>query len=106
MNASAPGRVAARGRARRVVLSALAAMLDAATPKCPLCAAAMLCALGVGSPINSTWLQPLAAALLLLGASIWNAATRRRAGCEARCGHESCGVVLGRRGVAGSDAGI
>lgn len=66
MNPSAPVRIAVKGRSGNVGLSVFTAALIAAMPMCPLCAMALMSALGVGSIIGSAWLQPLAVALLLL----------------------------------------
>lgn len=56
----------ARGRAGSVGFSALATVLVAAMPKCPLCWVALMSTLGVGSVVDSAWLRPLALALLLV----------------------------------------
>src|SRR5262245_43330232 len=49
-------------------------------PKCPICWMALMSALGVGSTINSSWLQPVAIALLLLSVSALYMGARRRQG--------------------------
>jgi hypothetical protein len=78
-------RPAAGGGTGHVGFSALTTVLVAAAPKCPLCWVALTSALGVGSVINSTWLQPLAVALLLLSASALLLRARRRGGYGPFC---------------------
>ena len=68
MDPSAPVQIAVKGRSCDVGLSVFTAALITAMPKCPLCAMALMSALGVGSLVGSTWLQPLSVALLLLSA--------------------------------------
>jgi hypothetical protein len=70
--------IAIKGSSRNVGVSALAAVLVAATPKCPLCWMALTSALGVGSVVNSAWLQPLAVALLFTSLGVLLARARRR----------------------------
>ena len=80
MDNDVPIRIAAESRSSSVGFSTLTTVLVAAMPKCPLCWTALMSALGVGSAINSAWLQPLAVALLFpsLGALLVRA--RRRGG--------------------------
>lgn len=77
MNRSVPVRIAVKGRSGNVGLSVFTAALIAAMPKCPLCAMALMSALGVGSFISSTWLQPLAVTLLLISVATLFARARR-----------------------------
>lgn len=67
-------------QSRNIGFSALSAILVAAIPKCPLCWIALMSALGVGSAVNSNWLQPLAVALLFLPVSVLLLGARRRRG--------------------------
>jgi hypothetical protein len=69
---------AVRNQSRNVGFSALSAILVAAVPKCPLCWIALTSALGVGSAINSSWLQSVVIALLFLPVSVLLFGARRR----------------------------
>jgi hypothetical protein len=75
-----PMRIAVKHRSSNVGFSALTTIFVAAMPKCPLCWLALMSALGVGSVINSAWLQPLAVALLFLSVSMLLGRARRRGG--------------------------
>ena len=68
---------AIRIQSRSIGLSAVPIALTAAMPKCPLCWAALMSAVGVGSAINFQWLHPMAVMLLLVsvGASYFSRAT-------------------------------
>lgn len=77
MNPGAPVQIAVKGRSCNVGPSVFTAALMAAVPKCPLRAMALMGALGVGSIIGSTWLQPLSVALLLLSVGALFVRTRR-----------------------------
>jgi hypothetical protein len=72
------GHTAIRNRSGNIGFSALIAILVAAIPKCPLCWIALMSALGIGSAINSNWLQPLVIALLFLPLCVLLVAARRR----------------------------
>ena len=58
-----------RNKSGDITWSALATVLIAVTPKCPLCWMAFMSVLGIGSVINYYWLQPLVVMLLLLSVS-------------------------------------
>jgi hypothetical protein len=75
-----PSHTASRNQSRNIGFSALSAILVAAIPKCPICWLALMSALGVGSVINSNWLQPLVVALLFLPVSVLLAGARYRRG--------------------------
>jgi hypothetical protein len=75
-----PIHTAIRNQSRNIGFSALSAILVAALPKCPLCWIALMSALGVGSALNSTWLQPLIIVLLFLPVSMLLAGAHRRRG--------------------------
>jgi mercuric ion transport protein len=75
-----PSHTSISNQSRNIGFSALSAILVAAIPKCPLCWIALMSALGVGSAINSNWLQPLVVALLFLPVTVLLAGARRRRG--------------------------
>jgi hypothetical protein len=78
VNSGFPGHTVPRNQSRNIGFSALIAILVAAIPKCPICWIALMSALGVGSAINSNWLQPLVVALLFLPVSVLLIGARRR----------------------------
>ncbi len=92
MNNVVPNQVAVTSRSGNIGFSALTTILIAAMPKCPICRVALMGALGAGSIIISSWLQPVAVALLLLSHRItgarssppWLSPVRRGSG---RCHH-------------------
>ena len=83
MSTAVPSHKTIRIQSRSIGLSAVPMALTAAMPKCPLCWAALMSAVGVGSAINFQWLHPMAVVLLLVsvGASYFRA--RRRLGFAA-----------------------
>ena len=78
MNRNAPVQITLKSRSRHIGLSALTTIIIAAMPKCPLCWLALMSALGIGSTVNSAWLQPLAAGLLFLLLSVLLVRAHRR----------------------------
>src|SRR5438477_351089 len=65
------------GRHTRAGLPAIASMLVAPMPKCPLCLMALTSTLGVNLSIFSIWLQPIAIALLSVSALVLFVRARR-----------------------------
>lgn len=80
MNHEVQNRIAVKRQPRHIGIPALTTILIAAMPKCPLCWMALMGTLGVGSAINSTWLQPLAVALLFFSIGALFVRARRRGG--------------------------
>ena len=68
--------MAFRYQSRDVGIAAITSFLIAASPKCPLCWAALLSSMGAVSAIRSEWMQPIAISLLL--ASILSLFVRAR----------------------------
>jgi hypothetical protein len=79
MGQAFPSRIASQSQLRDVGFPALASILIAAMPKCPLCWMALMSALGLGTTIRWQWLQPLAGAVLFLSVTglFWRARRRR-----------------------------
>jgi hypothetical protein len=94
VNSSVPGRIALKSRFGHIGFSALTTVVIAALPKCPLCWMALMSALGVGSTVNTAWLQPLAAGLLFLLLGVLLARAHRRRSYGALCLGLGAGVAL------------
>lgn len=77
MNNERQGHTTVWLRSRSIGFSAMPAILLAAIPKCPLCWMALMSAVGAGSSISSSWLQPLTVALLLFSVSALFVRARR-----------------------------
>ena len=80
MNTGVPLHTAVRHQSTNIGISAIPPILTAAIPKCPLCWMALMSALGVGSTINSDWMQPLAVILLITSVTALAIRARRRGG--------------------------
>ena len=61
-----------------VGFSAFTTVLIAVMPKCPICWMALMSAVGAGSIISSSWLQPVAIILLFLSVSTLFVLSHRR----------------------------
>ena len=66
------------GITRQLGLSAFTTLLIAALPKCPICWMALMSAVGAGSVISSSWLQPVAITLLFVSAATLFVLSRRK----------------------------
>ena len=78
MEHDVPSRIASKNQLRGIGFPALASILIAAMPKCPLCWMALMSALGLGSTLRWQWLQPLACALLFVSITVLFLRARRR----------------------------
>lgn len=74
------GQLDVGSRSKNIGLSAVTTLLIAAMPKCPICWMALMSAIGAGSTISSSWLQPAALAMLLISVSALLLRARSRRG--------------------------
>jgi hypothetical protein len=74
------GQPGSNSLSRNIGLSAITSLLIAVMPKCPICWMALMSAIGAGSAISVSWLQPAAVAMLFVSVSALFVRARSRRG--------------------------